>query len=122
MITECGGGDPHLYGLEIGGFIDDVGLLMIAAFPLAICVVLWKVFVTNRIKPRGNVLSLGISETSASFTELYGRKIPWGSLFMHAMYGVLTFKLGLVAFDAHSYFQELLSGVRLFVELGGCGC
>lgn len=122
MIIDCFGGSQNLCSLDGGVFFIDVGFLMLSIFPVAIVFVLWRVFVTNRVIPRGNVLSLGINETSATVTELYGRKIPWRSLFVHALYGALTFKLGLVAFDAHHYFQELLSGVRLFVELGGCGC
>lgn len=89
---------------------DYVLLTLFAMVVLgAICVVLWKVFVTNRIAPRGNVLSLGIDETSATETELYGRKIPWRSLFMHAAVGVTTFELGVYVYETYRYVQGWFS-------------
>ena len=76
--------------------IDDIAELMVYTVPVAICVVLWKVFITNRTTPRGNILSLGLDESSATYTELYGRSIPWLTLFLHVLVGVATFKLGVL--------------------------
>ena len=87
------------YPLNI--FFLDVGELLIFTLPAAICAVLWKVFVTNRTIPRGNILSLGIDDSSATYAELYGRSIPWRTLFLHALVGVVTFKLGVLAFEAY---------------------
>ena len=89
----------------INTFTDDLGTLVLVLFPAAICVVLWKVFVTNRTTPRGNVLRLGLDETSATETELYGRKIPWRSLFLHAAFGVATFEFGVFVYETlRNYF------------------
>jgi hypothetical protein len=97
----------NYYSLDI--FIEDVGELMIFVLPAAICVVLWKVFVTNRTTPRGNILSLGLDESSATYTELYGRRIPWQSILFYVLIGVATFKLGVFAFEAFGYVNEPLS-------------
>ena len=84
------------YPLDI--FIEDAGAIMILIFPAAICVVLWRVFVTNRTTPRGNILSLGLDERSATYTELYGHKIPWLAIFLHALVGVATSMLCVLVF------------------------
>jgi hypothetical protein len=89
----------------VNAFTDDLGTLVLFIFPAAICVVLWKVFVTNRTAPRGNVLQLGLDETSATHTELYGRKIPWRSLFLYAAVGVTTFEFGVFVYETlRNYF------------------
>lgn len=88
-------------------FIEDAGPLMIFIFPAAIGVVLWKIFITNRTTPRGNILSLGLDERSATYTELYGRSTPWLTLFLYAMVGVATFKLGVFAYEAWLYLFSL---------------
>jgi len=84
----------------------DVGTLILFIVPAAICVVLWKVFITNRTTPRGNVLSLGLDETSATHTELYGRKIPWRALLLYASVGVTTFQFGVFVYETFYAIQE----------------
>ena len=108
MITDCFGTPQGLFGLDGHVFFIDVGLLMIAAVPAAIVVALWKIFVTNRITPRGNVLALGLNETSATKVELYGRGIPWRALFLRASLAAVTFQLGVFSFDLNYYVQDLL--------------
>ena len=84
-------------------------MILLAVVLAAICLVLWKVFVTNRTTPRGNVLSLGLDETSATHTELYGRKIPWRTLFMYAAVGLTTFEFGVYVYETCRHVQEWLS-------------
>lgn len=109
MISHCvdSGFYVSYYPLRI--LWEDVGVLMLFLFPAAICVVLWKVFVTNRTIPRGNVLALGLDESSATDLELYGRTIPWKTLALRALVGAGTFKLGVLAFEAYRYLQEFLA-------------
>lgn len=108
MITDCFGTPQELVGLDGHVFFIDAGLLMIAAVPAAVVVVLWKIFVTNRIAPRGNVLALGLNDTSATQVELYGRSIPWRTLFLRASVAAVTCQLGVFSFDATCYVQNLL--------------
>ena len=56
--------------------VDDVGMLMILFFPLAVVVVLWKVFVT--------------------------RAFPWRALFLHAAVVVATFEFGVFIYEIYS--------------------
>ena len=85
--------------------VEDVGTLILLTFPAAVCVILWKVFVINRITPRGNVLRLGLDESSATETELYGRKFPWRALFFHAAVGVTTFEFGVFVYQTYCSIQ-----------------
>lgn len=39
-------------------FIQDINELTFYIAPLVMCVVLWKLFVTNRITPGGNIIVL----------------------------------------------------------------
>jgi hypothetical protein len=89
-------------------FVELVSVLMILLVPPAICYMLWRIFVTNRLNPRGNICVLGLSETSATPAELYGRRISWWTFGLHVLTGLMTFKLGLLAFDFYYYVVALL--------------
>lgn len=97
-------------------FVEDISTLMLFVLPAAICVILWKVFVSNRIAPRGNVVSLGLDESSATPAELYGRKFPWRSLFMHAAVGMTTFEFGLFVYRTYYYLQEWLVNLNVRIH------
>ena len=100
------GGYYEAYPLRT--FVMDVGELVFYLFPVVILVVLWKIFVVNRTAPRGNILSLGLDNTTATHAELYGRRIPWLTLFLRVLVGAITFQLGVSAFQVASYLQRLL--------------
>ena len=110
MITDCFGGDAGLINLTEAGFIADVNLLMIAATPAVIVYTLWRIFVTNRVSRAGGAI-LGLNENSATHPELNGRRIPWGALSIYVLTSAVTFKLGLLAFEAYYYLQELFSSI-----------
>ena len=98
MVTNCGGGDPHLYNLrEMIFFTDLLLLLVLVVIPVAIGYVLWRIFVTNRMRPGGTMM-LGLDANSARYEELYGRTFPWRSLFTHAAVGVATFEFGVFVY------------------------
>ena len=92
------------------GFVVLVVLVLVIL--VAICLVLWKVFVTNRITPRGNVLALGLDESSATETELYGRNIPWRKLFLYAAVGVATYEFGVFVYETYVSIPEWLPSLN----------
>ena len=96
---------------ELATFIEDVSWLMIFVFPPAMGYVLWRVFVTNRMAPRGGILSLGLDETSATPSELYGRTFSIRKLALYALTSVVTFSLGLIAFDFYYYLADVISSL-----------
>ena len=109
MVTNCHG-YAGLIRLDELAFLGDAGLLMIAATPAIIVYVLWRIFVTNRVSP-GGTLILGLDENAATYTQLYGRRIPWRALSIYVLTSAVTFKLGVLAFEACNYIQELLVGL-----------
>jgi hypothetical protein len=109
MIISDGESGFYVSDYPVNIFVEDIGVLMLLILPAAIAVVLWKVFVTNRTTPRGNVLSLGLDETSATDTELYGREIPWRALFLYAAVGVTTFEFGVFVYETFYSIQQWFS-------------
>jgi hypothetical protein len=93
---------------QVRDFVELVSVLMILLVPPAICYMLWRIFVTNRMNPRGDVCVLGLCETSATPAELYGRRISCWTFGLYVLTGLVTFKLGLLAFDFYSYVVALL--------------
>jgi len=63
--------------------VDNVGLLIILLFPVAVFVVLWKVFST--------------------------RAFPWRALFSRAAVGIATFEFGVFVYEINSTSQDWLS-------------
>ena len=69
MAIPCCFCEPSLspdYPLDI--LIQDVNELMLYTAPLALCLVLWKLFVTNRTTPRGDVTVLGLDASSSTYS------------------------------------------------------
>ena len=63
--------------------VDDVGMLIILLFPVAVFVVLWKVFST--------------------------RAFPWRALFSRVAVGIATYEFGVFVYEINSTIQEWLS-------------
>lgn len=47
-------------------FIQDINELTFYIGPLVMCVVLWKLFVTNRITPGGNIIVLRLDARAST--------------------------------------------------------
>ena len=47
-------------------FIHDVNEVLPYTAPFILCLVLWKMFVTNRVTPRGDVTVLGLDASTYS--------------------------------------------------------
>ena len=54
------------YPLEI--FFQDLNEFMLYIAPLVFCVVLWKLLVTNRTTPRGDVTVLGLDASAPTYS------------------------------------------------------
>lgn len=89
-------------------FADQVMILVILAFPVSIAYTAWRVFVSERMGPRGNVMVLGLDESSAIHSERYRQKIPGWTLLLYFLTSFGTFSLGLLAFDTYQYVKALL--------------
>ena len=80
--------------------------MLIYVLPLALIVVLWKVFVTI---PRSRVLVLGLGDGSAPYLKWSRRQISGWLVLMYLLTSVLTFSLGAFAFDVYRYCVGLIS-------------
>ena len=89
---------------------DPTAFLAIVA-PAALVYTLWRIFVTNRMGPLGTVTVLGLENTSATDTELYGRRISGWNFALYCATGFLTFNLGLMAYNFYYYVTGLLSSL-----------
>lgn len=107
MITRCFSG-PDLFGLSDTGFMVDVTFLLTIALPAAFCYALWRKFVTEKFNPRGNIVALGLDNSTATQTELYGRRLLRWQLILYGFTSFLTFSLGVFVFESHVYLQEWL--------------
>lgn len=103
MITDCGGGDYSLYGLEDRGFLLDVVVLMIYfVIPTAVGYTLWRIFVTNRTGLGGTTI-LGLDENSATYKEMYDHGISWRKLFLYGLTAVVF------GFEVFRYLSNLMT-------------
>ena len=110
MITDCFHSNSGLIHLDEVAFFSDVGQLLPVVVPLVIGYTLWRIFVTNRSNPAGSLI-LGLDENAAKYTELYNRRIPWRALTIYVLTSAVTFKLGVLAFEAYYYLQEFFSSL-----------
>ena len=89
-------------------FAEQVTNLVYLVFPAAVGYTLWRVFVTNRINPQGDVVILGLDESSATYSGMCGQRISRWRLLLYFLTSFGTFSLGLLAFDTYQYVRALL--------------
>jgi hypothetical protein len=88
-------------------FSDTVTLLQVIV-PAAICFTLWRLFVTNRYGPRGDVVVLGLDDSHSVYSELDHPQISRCWFPLYCFTGLLTFSLGLLAFEFWQFLQTLM--------------
>ena len=98
MVTCCACDPEMTYNVAI--FLQDCNEFMVYTVPVAICVVLWKIFVTNRTTPRGDMTFLGLDESSATYSPPVQRGVTFGTLLLYLLTSVSTFGLGVLVFGA----------------------
>ncbi|HEX6285574.1 MAG TPA: hypothetical protein VFZ71_11900 [Pyrinomonadaceae bacterium] len=98
MVTCCTCEPELAYDLTM--FLQDFNEFMVYTTPVAICVVLWKIFVTNRTTPRGDITVLGLDESSTTYSPPFKRGVTFWTLLLYLLTGFTTFGLGVLAFEA----------------------
>jgi len=88
MISHC--------DLNDAAFINDTLELMVVVGPGALCLTLWRIFVTNRSGPRGGIVSLGLDDSSRVYA---GNASPISHCMRlgYCVTAVVTFVLGSMA-------------------------
>jgi hypothetical protein len=105
MISDC-----YYCGiLELNEtvFFQDTCALLILIAPGAICLTLWRLFVTNKSGPRGGIVVLGLDDSSSIYSDL-GRPLSIYLRLSYCLISVLTFVLGLLSSEGIKLLQEFI--------------
>ena len=105
MISDCS--YCGLLELRDSTFLLDTVTLLVVVAPAAIVSTLWRIFVTNTRGPRGDVLILGLDESSSIYTDLSPSAMP---LYLRVMYlstAILTFMVGLLTSKVLNFIRQL---------------
>lgn len=99
MSVTCCFCEPQLT-YDLATFLQDINETMLFTAPVATCVVLWKVFVTSRSSPRGDITVLGLDDSAPTYSPNAERAalIRW-ALLLYLVTGVLAFFAGVLAFE-----------------------
>ena len=81
------------------GFVADTVALHVLAVPAVIGYILWRVFITNKVGPRGGITVLGLDDSSSIYSELGQCRLSRYIHFEYVLVAVLTFVLGVMAFE-----------------------
>ena len=69
MAVTCCFCEPSLSrSYPLMTFIQDVNEVLLYIAPLVLCVVLWKLFVTNRTTPPGDLTVLGLDASASTYS------------------------------------------------------
>ena len=110
MITICSHGYDGLLELNDFGFAVDTATLHLIAVPAIIAVILWRIFITNKVGPRGGITVLGLDDSSATYSELGQCPLSHYIRFEYVLVAVLTFVLGVLASEAYNSLFVLFIG------------
>jgi hypothetical protein len=97
VITDCfsSGINP----LDEFAFFVDTLALHLVAIPAVIGFTLWRIFITNKVGPRGGIIVLGLDDSSEIYSELGQCRLSRYIRFEYVLVAVLTFVLGVMAFE-----------------------
>src|SRR5690242_16796395 len=98
MVTCCFCEPELTYHLDT--FLQDLAEFMVYTTPSTLIVILWKVFVTNRRTPRGNLTVLRLDESAETYSPMASAGPSDSLVILYLLTGMLTFSLGVLAFDA----------------------
>ena len=96
MVTCCFC-EPELT-YSVSTFVQDLNEFMFYSTPAWTCVVLWKIFVTNRRTPRGDITVLGLDASARTYSPTVERGVSGWRVVLYLLTSILTFTLGVLAF------------------------
>jgi hypothetical protein len=105
MISDC----VYCGILELNetAFFQDTLALLEVIVPGAICLTLWRLFVTNRSGPRGGIVVLGLDDSSSIYSDL-GRSVSSYLRLSYCLISVLTFVLGVLSSEGGKFLRDLI--------------
>lgn len=89
----CPAASTGLLELSETVFVHDVLELLVIVSPGAICLTLWRIFITNRTGPRGGIVSLGLDDSSLVY-DIGPSEISHDVRLAYCLTALSTFALG----------------------------
>ena len=86
-----------IFDLNEFGFVVDTVTLHVVAIPAIIGFTLWRIFITNKVGPRGDITVLGLDDSSSIYSELGQSRLSRYIRFEYLLVAAVTFMLGLSA-------------------------
>jgi hypothetical protein len=101
MVTGC----VYCGILELrdAAFIHDVLELLIVVAPGALCLTLWRIFVTNRSGPSGGIVTIGLDDSSVIYPNA-GSNVSNYARLAYCFTGLSTFALGVLTSEVFKFF------------------
>jgi len=105
MISDC----VYCGILELNetAFFQDTFALLKVIVPGAICLTLWRLFVTNRSGPRGGIVVLGLDDSSTIYSDLRHSVSNYLRL-SYCLIGVLTFVVGVLSSEGYKFLRDFI--------------
>jgi hypothetical protein len=105
MISDC----VYCGILELNAtaFFQDTFALLKVIAPSAICLTLWRLFVTNRSGPPGGIVVLGLDASSSIYSNS-GRSVSSYHRLSYCLISILTFILGVVSSEGVKFLRDFI--------------
>jgi hypothetical protein len=88
------------------GFFTDVGALLTLVAPGAIWFLLWRMYVTNRSGPRGDITVLGLGD-SAPYLDCERAYVPAPVRLSYCLVSVVTFLVGFLTSEGFKFLRQI---------------
>ena len=97
MVSSCFCYEPW-WAYELRQVLELAAVLMICLTPVAICVIVWDVFL-NHTESRQEVTVLGLDASTPIYLPTNERTVSVWRFLLHLLTGFSTFGLGVLVFD-----------------------
>jgi hypothetical protein len=114
MISDCVGGQAFDFSDAETVFLQGAVSFLEIVIPCAICLLIWKMLISNKSDPRKRFLTLGLDSapTDTPGTNRSDRPLSTSHLLLYFGAAALTFGIGLLVVQA-CQFLELIPFRRL---------
>jgi hypothetical protein len=110
MVTDCVGTRRWDFSDSEEVFLQGSLSLLEVVLPLAICFLLWRVYIMNKADERRSLSILALSDDSSTDRKLdsFFPAVSIWSLLLYAGASLIAFNVGLVAVSAYDFLSSIL--------------
>ena len=106
MISDCS--YCGILELNESAFFRDTFALIVLVAPAALGFTLWRIFVTNKVGPRGGVVVLGLDGSSSISSDLSQPGLSGYNRFAYCITSILTFVIGVLTSEVIEFLSKTL--------------